>query len=375
MSMVLTASANPLFDELLDDVCAALRLTDAQHQSAETKYKGVGEWLAQTGSGLALYRPEIYPQGSVALQTTVKPRTKDACDHEEYDVDLVCQILAYHLDPMTVYWLVVTRLREHKDYAGRMELLKRCIRLNYAGQFHLDILPAIPDGRHGGTCVLVPDRKLKDWTESNPRGFAHWFRGRAVHRLVEARKTEPLPANEPSARKAPLKRAVQLLKRHRDVVFNGDDDAPRSVVLTTLAGHHYAGEARATDALLGVLNGIIHEIEATSGPLVVRNPTNEAEIFSEAWAADPTAYRVFVDYIYALRDKVEALLHTTGMEKIAAAISELFGETIARKAVESYTQRQQALREDGKLRFSGSAGLTIASNGTAPIPRNTFFGK
>jgi hypothetical protein len=63
-----------------------------------------------------------------------------------------------------------------------LERLKRCLRLNYAGAFHLDILPACPNDRLGGGAILVPDRKLECWKDSNPKGFAEWFFLRCVVR-------------------------------------------------------------------------------------------------------------------------------------------------------------------------------------------------
>ena len=39
--------------------------------------------------------------------------------------------------------LVADRLAEHATYVGSMNRKERCIELDYAGQFHLDIVPAI----------------------------------------------------------------------------------------------------------------------------------------------------------------------------------------------------------------------------------------
>jgi hypothetical protein len=48
--------------------------------------------------------------------------------------------------------------------------------------------------------------------------------------------------------KTPLQRAIQLLKRHRDVMFVDNlDVAPISMILTNLAGHAYGGEAESTE--------------------------------------------------------------------------------------------------------------------------------
>jgi hypothetical protein len=43
--------------------------------------------------------------------------------------------------------------------------------------------------------------------------------------------------------KTPLQRAVQLLKRHRDVYFAGDyENRPISIIITTLAAHAYKNQ-------------------------------------------------------------------------------------------------------------------------------------
>ncbi len=70
--------------EMLNAICKYLQITRAQFEKAVTSYRAVGEWLQAPGSELHVYRPEIYPQGSMALLTTVRPWT-----NEEFDVDLV----------------------------------------------------------------------------------------------------------------------------------------------------------------------------------------------------------------------------------------------------------------------------------------------
>ncbi|MFQ5899830.1 MAG: nucleotidyltransferase [Candidatus Methylomirabilia bacterium] len=133
MGAFIAGSAKTQLDQLLEEVCIALQLSPAQYRDAEEKYVAVGAWLADAGSPLACLNPVIYPQGSTALQTTVKPR-----DHDEFDLDLVLQVEPISQSPMTLYEQVYRRLKEHKVYADKIERLKRCIRLNYAKQFHLE---------------------------------------------------------------------------------------------------------------------------------------------------------------------------------------------------------------------------------------------
>ena len=159
-------------DSLLEQVCLAVQLTAKQYRDAKEKYEAVGGWLSADGSLLKAFRPVIYPQGSMRLGTTNRPWVG-----EEFDLDLICQLHGCgSANPLAVYELAYGRLNEHGTYKGILEKKKRCVRLNYAGNFHLDIVPACPDPVRGGTCVKVPDRKLTCWFPTNPIGFGDWFR-------------------------------------------------------------------------------------------------------------------------------------------------------------------------------------------------------
>src|ERR1700679_1647043 len=96
--------------------------------------------------------------------------------------------------------------------------------------------------------------------------------------------------------KPPLKLAVQLLKRMRDVRFrNNKAPAPISIVLTTLAGHFYDGEQSLARTVGEILRCVQAAVKVSHPRLVVLNPTNRDEDFSECWDKDSTGYRVFVD--------------------------------------------------------------------------------
>jgi hypothetical protein len=362
-------SANNL-DFLLEEICIALQLTDTQYYDAEEKYTAIGKWLAQPDSPLSLFQPEIYPQGSMALQTTVKPR-----QYEEYDLDLVLQIQQTNGGgPMALYEAVYNRLKDHEGYAQKIQRMRRCIRLNYANQFHLDILPACIDESRGGTCIKVPDRKLERWKPSNPKGYRDWFEQRCSQVIAFAKKMQtPLPDNTPAQLKAILKRVVQLIKRHRDIYFQDKEDAPRSVILTTLTAHYYKGDLSISEALLAVLNNIT-EIIKTALPerIQVYNPTNEDELFSESWTTK--SYQEFEKFIYAFRDKMEKLVVTQGLDKIGEELSVLFGEEVGIRAVKSFMAHMNEAHDTQRLRFTAT-GLTTAVGSGRTIPKHTFYGK
>ena len=56
-----------------------------------------------------------------------------------------------------IYDWVHERIAANEIYREMLEKLKRCLRLNYAGSFHLDILPACPNDRIGN-CLLYTSR-------------------------------------------------------------------------------------------------------------------------------------------------------------------------------------------------------------------------
>jgi hypothetical protein len=389
MTTTLTESANFQLDQMLADICIALQITPTQYRKAEKHYLAVGDWLAAPGSPIEKLNPRIYPQGSVALGTTVRPWT----DADEYDLDLVLEMDTASDNPMALYRLVADRLKANGTYARMLELKRRCLCLNYeedGGVFHMDILPARHDGIRGDTCIEIPDRNTpEEWQPSNPLGYKAWFDRQArMGVLLERAEQAPLPGHEPAEDKTVLQLMVQLLKRRRDLVFAAEpEDAPRSVVLTTLAGRHYDGSRDLVTALYTVLTRIEDQIRrAHPRRIIVCNPTNADELFCESFKTD-ALYRTFVDFIAQFRLEVEVLLRTNGIPQLQRELSKLFGDMPARVAIREYTERMSKARDTGGVFQSVSrstpAGLVVPALGAprpnnsqrAPVAPNTFFGE
>ena len=197
MAQQTNTPARAQLDEILDLIAEELQITATQHADAESKYVAVGAWLGKADSPLASFDPSIYAQGSLRIGTTVKPIHK-----QEFDLDLVCelqQLRGVNFTPSQVYELIWLRMKSNATYREIVKALPRCIRLNYANNFHLDIVPAIPDGVLSTGATRIPDRDLKVWLPSNPKGYARWFEAKTVVRLrkvaLDAR-IEPLHVQE-----------------------------------------------------------------------------------------------------------------------------------------------------------------------------------
>ena len=130
--------------KFLDDFMAAiareLTISKAMFDKCETSYKAVGKWLEDGLDCGAL----VYPQGSMALGTTIRPLS----DKEDYDVDLVCLLREFEEkdNPRLVKKVVGDRLKAHELYKDKIDAVgekKRCWTMEYDG-FHMDILPCVP---------------------------------------------------------------------------------------------------------------------------------------------------------------------------------------------------------------------------------------
>lgn len=193
--MLVRNAAAVQIDDLLDRIGVKLQLNETAYRLAEDRYKAIATLLAETGSGLAKYRPDIYPQGSLRIGTTVKLRRRN-----EFDLDFVCEFQVSpetFPDPIALLDMIEEILRGNGVYKDKIERKNRCIRVIYADEFYMDILPACPNpspGLYGATCVLVPDCNAQAWKHSNPKGFARWYESRAQEAVFTFRKAiEPLP--------------------------------------------------------------------------------------------------------------------------------------------------------------------------------------
>jgi hypothetical protein len=356
------------FSSLLTAISNELDIPDELHQEAALKYEEVGIWLAAEGGSLANYAPDIYPQGSFRLGTVVRPIDTN-CD---YDIDLVCVIERQKTSVTQVELkkIIGDRLRENTDYAKRLNPSRRAWNLNFPKQFHLDVLPSIPNVEQDPNGILLTDTELKLWQKSNPIDYADWF--------YESMKVQVKTFKETLAKslslsveevpdwqvKTPLQRAIQILKRHRDVRFASDpENRPVSIILTTLAAHAYKGEDTVYDAILRLVSDMPGYIEVRNGRWWVENPVESDENFADKWNEKPERRDAFLKWLVDVRrDMTEAAEATSLNESTFILKKHLSGD------VES--ARAKLLNEGLAIgSFTGrptAPEITVASHSQAP---------
>jgi hypothetical protein len=268
---------------LLSKIADELDISTELYEAATIEYEQVGLWLSEDENGIGRYAPEIYPQGSFRLGTVVKPINPD-CD---YDIDLVC-----HLDikkesttQNDLKQMVGKRLRQNPKLAQRLSPSRRCWNLTYPKQFHLDVLPAITNVEQLPSGILLTDKELVHWQKSNPRAYAEWFRLAIEKQFNDARARLAKALNAsiediPDWRvKTPLQRAIQLLKRHRDIHFSNDpDNRPASIIITTLAAQAYQGQDNVYETLAEITARMSLFIENRNGRWWVENPVEPDDV-------------------------------------------------------------------------------------------------
>lgn len=377
---LLSASKTQTLDDLLVRLCNIVQLSSTQFALAEDRYHAICDWLGAPESALSRFRPDLYPQGSVALGTTVRPLIG-----EEYDVDLVCQLdIDYRSvsTPVLLLNAIEARMRENDRYKQKLERKKRCLRVNYQNDFHLDILPACPNLSVGGTSLLIPDRTDNEWQASNPKGFVKWFQAKGALRMT--RQTQkamdaaaPLPQPQTAEQKTTLQLSVQLIKRWRDVHYGERIDvAPVSIVLTTLMGDHYYGEQSVSSNLLSSVDAILGSLPE-DGKLHVTNPSDPQESLSERWEDDDEKYEAFVDGMRILRSQLGELIASDDMGRRSAILQRMFGEKVTKEAFTEQARTIEEFRNSQKMKVQRSTAGIVSLSATAstPVPRNTFYGE
>lgn len=324
----------------------ALRKAAEQLDISPSKYKQAMERFGSMKSHLladeyagTTAEPEIYLQGSFKLGTEIRPY-KDSKD-ADYDIDIVCR-LEHEKEtttPKTVKHQVGNHLKEHGTYVKMLDDEgKRCWTLNYAEEdgvgFHMDILPSVQESWRTfmkncwyRSSIAVTERcsdtGTYDWSPSNPKDFTKWFydKNKTAFEDVRQRQKQILFDNYrqdglfterdavPDIHvKTPLQRAIQLLKRHRDIRFcnqRNEKCKPISMVITVLAAKIYRNESTIDETLRNLIDTLsLHAnqmqptfrfdeaTEESDYSLITRtadgkwhipNPTNHGENFADKW--------------------------------------------------------------------------------------------
>ncbi len=214
-----------------------VNLNQSRYDNAQERLKTLRSHLRDNLEGFD--GTEI--QGSYATRTVIKP----VADNDGYDIDLMVYIKDDGSDPADLIDRVEECLSERKFYADHREVMTRCVKVQYANQFNIDVVPCVE--RSGSKWIC--NKKTNEWEPTDGTGHREWYN------------------DQNSKSNGHLKRVTRLYKFLRDFK---NTFTVASVAMTTLAGM----AVEKTDAAnLNTLPNALEAISEWIDEYLQRHPT------------------------------------------------------------------------------------------------------
>ena len=389
--------------DLLNKVAENLDISDSLYEKIRERYSSIGHWLCREESSVRQYNPEIYTQGSIQLGTIVKPM------NDEYDVDLVCE-LNLSKEQLTQKQLKQQVGREISKYVssnGIKHPLKegrRCWTIRYSDEtpFHVDVLPSIPDNKYFQSLLKI-NNLADEWAEnaiaitdktnpyyesisfvwplSNPKDYSSWFRKQMQTQFLFVKNQLAQKARAdiriiPDYKvKTPLQRSIQILKRHRDVMFADDlEDKPISIIITTLAAQAYGNENNVFDALQSILDKMPYFISERNGEAFIPNPVNPMENFADKWKEFPRRKENFKKWLHKVKADFECINNARDIEEFITHLSVILGEKIVFNALSDLPSLQKNNYTSYNKPNNGSSSRFNVTHRQKPLWQINIYG-
>ena len=361
-------------------------ISDELFDEAVKEYQRLGKWLHEQTPD---YKLSVYPQGSFALGTVVKPIT----DQDDYDLDLVCEFEEdYGLSAKELKVDVVKPLlKRYRRINGEIEEKRRCWHVEYEeiSNFHMDVIPAVDQWRIIDITDRNKDTKEYSFIGSDPIGYVNWFFERCKKMTdsmydtylrnnnfqVDAADVERIKRYKI---KTPLQRAVQILKRHRDIMYEDKPSElkPISIIITTMAGELYQDQENVFDALVAILSGAEEYIKGkkVQGEYKILNPIYSGENFADKWNEHPERAAAYIAWIrQAKKDLISTDLETMMRQEMAKHINTVFGVTAGTKVFIELGKADAEAIKSSSLRVDTKTG-SLSKSGTVAVPPNHHHG-
>ena len=321
---------NQFFDDFLEE---EVDLNPSRLERLNTSVKAVSEHLSQNLSS----HVKVERQGSYALKTIIRP----AKDGQEYDADILLY-MKYDADKEPKDYIddLYGCMKGNKVYSEKARRKTRCVTLDYAGDFHLDIVPCIEEK---DDVQYICNKETNEFEPTDGTGYRDWFND----------KTRITHGN--------LKKVTRLLKYMRD--HKGNFTA-KSILLTTLIGNTVIDEDDAEnfksvpDALKTVMNRINDFLQENSGIPEIANPVMPDEDFTRHWDQRKYAHfkKMFDTYTNKVTEACDSVEHDDSIEKWRS----LFGDGFGKK------------KGDGGGNGSGRKSVAAGVGTTTVTPRKPY---
>lgn len=288
------------FNTFLDE---EVNLNDSRLKLLDQRVQAITSFLRESATFKNNFL-DIIPQGSYAHKTIIRPvQTND-----EFDADLLLYVTEFNnwsaRDYVEELYKAFRDSSIYRNMAGRNT---RCVTVDYAGDFHIDIVPYLE--RHSLKYVTNRHKDLFELTD--PEAYNTW--------LDEKNRTAG----------GYLVKVIRLVKYLRD--FKQTFDI-KSIILSILLGEQISDAALLLDSdyykdvpttLRNVMNHLREYVEARPSLPSIMDPAGTGESFSDRW--NQQGYANFRSWVIYYAKKIEAAYSEADKDISLKLWQEVFG--------------------------------------------------
>jgi len=283
-----------------------VNLGDSRIEKLDSRVEAVGNFLSGGDNAIANNFSELIPQGSYAQRTIINP----VGPTDEFDADVLLDMGEVEgwdaHDYVEKLYLVFRSSSTYRDMVNRRS---RCVTVDYAGDFHMDVVPYLT--RHDQR--FITNRNDNAYELTNPEGFNEWLDEQ--NRLTSGR----------------LVKVLRLLKYLRDYK---NTFSVKSVVLTILVGGRVGSTVLLSDpdhyqdlptTLVNLLQDLNTYLMANPSMPSLDDPSCPTENFNHRW--DQAQYANFRKWIKTYAEWAEDAYCETDAQESYTKWRKLFGDT------------------------------------------------
>lgn len=243
-------------------------------------------------------RPKLnfLQQGSFDMHTIIRPLDG------EFDLDYGVYLQGFNNNennwphPQTVRGWVIEAVKRHT--ATPPENRKACVRVIYAGNFHIDL----PIYIETDTLTKL-SHKEKGWISSKPKEITQWFQTQIKHHGED------------------LRNVVKILKGWSDYQSHKIGKMPSGLIITLLAVKHFTPNDRLDLCIYKTVYNIYNDIQTN---FIIYNPVDSNEIVSNRLSQE--VKERFKNALHSLRDALEQAANNHSIAESSQYWRDEFGD-------------------------------------------------
>lgn len=288
-----------------------------QHRidALESRVSTITNFLKGSDSLKASFITAI-PQGSYAHRTIIKPTVKKAV----FDADVVVYLKPIKgWEPKDYIQKIYELFNNSSLYRGKASRQTRCVKLNYAGEFHIDVVPCIRKGGLLGQQDFVCNKLTNQLESCSSVEYSDWVKG-----------NNKVVANNN------LIKSIRLFKYLRD---HKQTFSVKSILLTTIL----VSQVTSWDKYLGtddfkdlpttfknLFNRLNEWLDENDSMPIVNNPVDGEENFNRHW--DENKYQNFKSQVKKYNAWANDAYGEMDKAKSITKWQKIFGDKFAKSA-------------------------------------------